>query len=133
MFFLIFNFSQLKAGKLKINVKNIEDKVGLIHFALYDKAEFFPDKKGKILGLVKETSEIYEVGLLIDDLDESIYAVAIFHDENSNNKFDTFLSIPQEKYGFSNDAPVFFGPPSFEDASFHLGKNDFVEINIELK
>ncbi|MAZ07685.1 MAG: hypothetical protein CMM99_04410 [Rickettsiales bacterium] len=132
-FLLVFLSNPLWAGKLKINVKNINEKVGSIHFALYNKGESFPEKKGKILGLVKDAEEIFKDGLLIEDLKESNYAVAIFHDENSNDEFDTFWSIPQEKYGFSNDAEVFFGPPNFEDASFFVGIDDFVEIDIELR
>ena len=130
-FILVFLSNSLLAGKLKINVKNIQEKVGSIHFALYNDGEFFPEKKGKILGLVKDAEEIFQDGLLIEDLKESKYAVAIFHDENSNDEFDTFWSLPQEKYGFSNNASVYFGPPSFEDASFFV-KNDSVNITYSL-
>ena len=84
-FLLVFLSNSLWAGKLKINIKNIYEKVGSIHFALYNEAEFFPEKKGKILGLVKDAEEIFKEGLLIEDLKESNYAVAIFHDENSND------------------------------------------------
>ena len=134
LFFLIFLFSNsLEAGKLKINVVNLDQKVGLIHFALYNKPDLFPEKKGKIFGLAKNAKEIFDNGLIIENLEESEYAVAIFHDENSNDKFDTFLAIPQEKYGFSNDAPIFFGPPDFKDAAFFVGDNDFVEIYIKLR
>ena len=99
------------AGKLKINIKNIYEKVGSIHFALYNEAEFFSREKGKILGLVKDAEEIFKEGLLIEDLKESNYAVAIFHDENSNDKFDTFLSIPQEKNMGLVITPKFFWSP----------------------
>ena len=54
-------------------------------------------------------------------------------DENSNNNFDTFLSIPKEKYGFSNDAPVFLGPPEFKEAAFFLKKGETIEIEISLR
>ena len=53
--------------------------------------------------------------------------------ENSNKKFDTFLSIPNEHYGFSNNAPVFFGPPNFEDAAVFVEQNNTTEIEIELR
>ena len=59
--------------------------------------------------------------------------MAIYHDKNSNQKFDSFLSIPQEMYGFSKNAKVFFGPPKFEDASVFVGRDDIVELNIELR
>ena len=56
---------------------------------------------------LKKSTELVDGQVIITDLEESFYAVAIYHDKNSNGKFDTFLSIPQEKFGFSNDAKVF--------------------------
>ncbi len=133
LFVLILNGSNIKAGQIKIKVTNIEEKVGQIHFALYDKPEYFPEEKGKILGLVEDAAKVFKDGFVINDLQESFYAVAIYHDENSNNEFDTFLSIPQEKYGFSNDAPVLFGPPKFKQAEFYVGQSDMIEIEIRLR
>ena len=86
-----FFFSKLNAGQIFIVVKNIEEKVGSIHFALYDDPDFFPDNEGKKIGFKKDVKEVIEHGVLIEDLEESYYAIAIYHDKNSNNKFDTFL------------------------------------------
>lgn len=42
------------------------------------------------------------------------YAVAIYHDENGNEKFDrNFLGLPAEAYGFSNNPSTLFGLPAF--------------------
>jgi len=49
------------------------------------------------------------------------------------NKFDTFFAVPQERYGFSNNAPVFFGPPSFEEASFFVKDEEMIKIEISLR
>ena len=68
---------------------------------------FFLMKKEKLLGGFKNVSDVVKTGITIDDLKESNYAVAIYHDQNSNNEFDTFFAIPKEKYGFSNNAKVF--------------------------
>jgi len=46
------------------------------------------------------------------------YAISLFHDENGNGKLDKRLMMPREGYGFSRDAPVVFGPPSFASAAF---------------
>ena len=47
------------------------------------------------------------------------YAVAVYHDANDNHHFDrTFLGLPAEGYGFSNDAPTPLGPPPFSAAKF---------------
>ena len=123
----------ISAGELKINVTNIDNNIGSIHYALYDDASAFPDKEGKINGGNKRVDEVVANGILIKELNESYYAVAIYHDENSNKKFDTFFSIPKEYYGFSNNAPVFFGPPKFEDAAVFVEQDNTTEIEIELR
>ena len=46
-------------------------------------------------------SKVIEDGLLIDDLEESNYAIAIFHDKNSNNKFDTFFQYQRKNSGLA--------------------------------
>ena len=46
------------------------------------------------------------------------YAIALLHDENGNGKADMALFMPKEGFGFSRDAPVRFGPPSFKSAAF---------------
>jgi uncharacterized protein (DUF2141 family) len=44
------------------------------------------------------------------------YAVEVYHDENANQRLDTggLLGLPVEGYGFSNNARIRMGPPSFE-------------------
>ena len=65
-------------------------------------------------------------------LTQGAYALAIYHDENSNGEFDrSFLGWPIEDYVFSNYAEGSFGPPSFEDASFIL--KDSLLIELEFK
>jgi len=50
------------------------------------------------------------------------YAIALLHDENGNGRADRALSmIPREGFGFSRDAPVRFGPPSFAAAAMEVG------------
>ena len=125
-------FSCLGAGELKIYVKNIKNNIGSIHYALYDDPKYFPKQEGRILGGNKNINEVLIEGISIKNLREAFYAVAIYHDENSNKKFDTFLSLPTERYGFSNNAPIFLGPPKFNDASF-VSRNNIIEIEIELR
>ncbi len=50
-----------------------------------------------------------------------VYAAQAFQDENENGKIDRNLfGLPTEGIGFSNDAPMRFGPPSFDAAAFRL-------------
>ncbi|KGB52946.1 hypothetical protein FG91_03124 [Sphingopyxis sp. LC81] len=46
------------------------------------------------------------------------YAIAVVHDENSNNKMDTAIFLPKEGFGFSRNPTITVGPPSFKSASF---------------
>ena len=47
------------------------------------------------------------------------YAVAVYHDENANVKFDkNWIGLPVEGYGISNNPSIFLGPPSFDEAKF---------------
>ena len=87
--FVIFAWSELSSGEIKILVSNIEEKRGTIHYGVYNNSELFPEESGKILGGYEEVSKVIENGLVIDELEESNYAIAIFHDKNSNKKFDT--------------------------------------------
>jgi uncharacterized protein (DUF2141 family) len=51
------------------------------------------------------------------------YAAQAFHDRDDSGKLNrNFLGIPTERVGFSNDAPVRFAPPKFDDAAFDHGK-----------
>lgn len=130
LYFLNFN---VNAGQIKIMVSNIKEKIGTIHFGVYDNPENFLEEDSRILGGYETVEKVLSEGLIIKGLGEATYALAIYHDKNSNNKFDSFLSIPQEMYGFSKNAKVFFGPPKFEDASVFVGSDDIVELNIILK
>lgn len=46
------------------------------------------------------------------------YAIAVVHDENSNNKMDVAIFLPREGFGFSRNPTITVGPPSFQSASF---------------
>lgn len=47
-----------------------------------------------------------------------IYAIAVVHDENGNNRMDKALFLPKEGFGFSRNPAITVGPPSFKAASF---------------
>lgn len=46
------------------------------------------------------------------------YAVATYHDENGDRKFNRTLIAPKEGFGFSNDAPTTFSLPRFAQVRF---------------
>ena len=54
---------------------------------------------------------------------EGHYAIAFMHDEDEDGALDRdWIGLPQEGFGFSNDAPVVLSPPGFDSAVFvHSG------------
>ena len=60
------------------------------------------------------------------------YAVAIYHDENGNKKFDkNFFGLPTEGFGFSNNPGILFGPPDHDEAAFEVGDTP-VTVHIDV-
>lgn len=49
---------------------------------------------------------------------DGTYAIAVVHDENSNNKMDLALFLPKEGFGFSRNPAIGMGAPKFASASF---------------
>ena len=49
---------------------------------------------------------------------DGTYAIAVVHDENSNNKMDMALFMPKEGFGFSRNPAIGMGAPKFKSASF---------------
>ncbi|MCB1883904.1 MAG: DUF2141 domain-containing protein [Geminicoccaceae bacterium] len=61
------------------------------------------------------------VDIRIGGVPPGTYAVQAFHDANANMDLDrNFFGFPKEGAGFSNDAPMRFGPPRFADAAIEV-------------
>ena len=109
----------------------MESGLGEIQYALYDSAKSFPRRKGRVAkGAVPVTLPGSKI--VLKGLKSGFYAVAVFHDENTNGDFDQgVFGIPLETYGFSNNVRGFFSAPDYADAKFQVGGQK-TEITIEL-
>jgi len=119
-----------QAGTLTVEVSGIKETKGMISVGLYSDKEGFPDKgkeyKGKDVEVTAGT-----VACTFKNIPDGTYAVAIFHDSNSNGKLDkNFLGIPKEDYAFSNN-PSVIGTPAFKDASFEFTGSKAIKIKME--
>lgn len=106
---------------VSVTVNGLRSAKGVIRACLISKAKAFPDcsKDPASRGVTVPAAN----GAVIEftGIAAGTYAVSLLHDENGNGRMDKFLMIPTEGYGFSRDAPVRFGPPSFGQASFAVG------------
>ncbi len=115
--FILSAFGPVMAAELTVEVLGLRSNDGAVHYGLYNQPGKFPDYDGRFAGAQADIIERRAV-MVFKDLKPGRYALAVYHDENANGEFDQFIfGLPLEDYGFSNDAPVFFGPPSFAAAA----------------
>lgn len=130
---LILTISSVSfASEITIKLTNLKSTKGKVLIALYDQSKGFPgDYNMAIEQAVVNTKRNFS--FTFKNLENGKYAIALFHDKNSNEKMDTnFLGIPKEGFGFSNNPRILTGPPSFNKASFELKKNSKLTKTIKL-
>lgn len=130
--FSLPSFAQ--TGKLTITVEGIESLKGNVIIGLYNKAKGFADNDAAIDGAEVKVTE-KKVSYTFNDLQAGDYAVALFHDENSDGKLNTnVVGYPTEKYGFSNNKFGTFGSvPKFDKAKVKVGEGETKKIVIKLR
>lgn len=115
---------------LSIEINNVKTSNGTINVAIYDESDGFL-KFDKVFVADSVVASKGKTSIKIEGLPEGQYALAIFHDENGNNKLDTnWLGIPKEDIGFSNARMKTFGPPQFEECAFRLNAHSQIEISL---
>ena len=116
---------------IEVSIKNIKNINGYIQIGLYNDPNEFPkvDKEFKRYYFkVSSTNMTYT----IKDLSKGKYAIATYHDENSDKKCNrNMIGYPTEDFGFSNNIKVFLTAPSFDQALIELNDNKKLEIYLD--
>ncbi len=111
--------AQAEPGVVLVTISGVRSNAGHVLVAICDRATFL-EPSCRHVG--REAAKPGAVTVRITGVPPGIYAAQAFHDENDNGKIDrNFIGLPQEGLGFSNDAKMRFGPPSFDDAAFRVG------------
>ena len=117
------------AADINIDISNIKSNTGNIMIGLFNSKDTFLTDKYKAL---KIKAQVGSIKAKFENIPNGTYAIALYHDENLNNKLDKNLfHIPKEGYGFSNNAKPFFGPPKFDKAQFKLDGNYHAQIKMK--
>jgi uncharacterized protein (DUF2141 family) len=119
-------------GTLSIKLTGIRDGKGYMLAGMNPSASGWPREAVKELKWSKQGLRNGELVVEVPDLPFGTWAVSILDDENKNFEMDMRFGIPQEGYGFSNDAPVGLGPPKFEKAAFEFSSSG-QQITIQIK
>ena len=103
-----------KTGKLVVKITGIRNAEGNIRVAV--RTDENTIVVAKIANIDPKTLTAEAV---FDDLAEGNYGVAVFHDENKNEKLDfNDVGMPLEGYGHSNNPVKRPGPPEFNETKF---------------
>ena len=117
------------AADINIDISNIKNNTGNLMIGLFNSKDTFLTDKYKAL---KIKAQVGSIKAKFENIPNGNYAIALYHDENLNNKLDKNLfHIPKEGYGFSNNAKPFFGPPKFNKAKFQLDGNYHAQIKMK--
>lgn len=116
--------ADLPGGEVTATVTGLRSSKGQVLACLTAQPAGFPDckKDPHARALTVPASETVELDF--GHLPKGRYAISLFHDENANGRLDKRLMMPREGYGFSRNAPVRLGPPSFASAAFPLDAAD---------
>jgi uncharacterized protein (DUF2141 family) len=118
-------------NQIEVQIIGLRNSKGHVRCSLFSSAEDFPKKTEKATGLSTADISDGRASCEFKDIPPGTYAIAAFHDENSNGRLDTnFMGIPREGVGASNGATGHLGPPKFEAAAFHFSGG---QLNLEIR
>jgi uncharacterized protein (DUF2141 family) len=110
--------------RMTVFIEGLRETAGQVMVFVYNTAEDFPTKRDNAFRSKKVPVSGASMQVTFDDVPAGTYGVAVYHDENMNDKMDrSWYGMPKEGYGASNDAKGSFGPPKFDDAKFEFTKD----------
>lgn len=104
-----------------VTVTDLRNTKGVVRACMTDNAKVFPKCREDAKSFRAVVNATGPVTFKFEHVPPGTYAIALLHDENNNGKSDrALMMMPKEGYGFSRDAKVKMGPPSFKSAAFEV-------------
>ena len=123
------SLAQLDAQCLTLEVHGIAQPKGNLYVAIYDSQENF--MKTPVAALRVEV-KADTLRIPCQGLPPGEYALSLYQDVNGNGRLDTgTFGIPQEPYGFSNNARGTMGPPSYRQCLFALREDTVMVVHLQ--
>ncbi|OQD44040.1 DUF2141 domain-containing protein [Croceivirga radicis] len=128
---VFFAITQGYGQEVEVEVHKVPSDKGNISVAVYKQEEGFL-KEAHVYKYNKMPAVKGVTKVSLENMPEGEYALAIFHDENGNDRLDmNWLGIPKEKVAFSVGKMKTFGPPNFKECAFlHQGKHTKIVIEL---
>jgi uncharacterized protein (DUF2141 family) len=111
-------------ANLTIHIEWISPRGGMLRLGIYDAAHY-PDDNSEPVAAADVPATGNAVTVSLKDLPPGRYAIESFQDINGNGRMDTsWLGLPLEPYGFSQDARPFLSKPGFGAVAFTLAAGE---------
>ncbi len=121
----LFGFAQ----SITVTLSGITPPLGEVYLALYNSPKGFLKSQYAYQKVTRHATQNFRY--TFRNLPKGEYAIALYHDQNSNGKLDTNLfGIPNEPTGTSLNAPSRMGPPLYEEACFEVIHNLSLTIKL---
>jgi len=129
----IFNSESQTGGEIELLIKGAKSNDGVIRVLIFDKEDGFPEEPKKAIKALSLPISNLSAKVTIENLPSGSYAISVFHDEDSDGKMKkNNFGIPIDRYGFSNNPTLYFGPPSFSKCAVQVKKST-VKVEIKLR
>jgi len=130
--FLLLSLLSLKNEETKpliLEVENIEVAKGHVWFGVYDSEQSFLNEEKAVAIFGEAIKTKGKIQVKFEKIPFGTYAIAVFHDVNSNGTLDqNFIGIPKEPFAFSQALKSKWRAPEYEEMKF-----DFRQANQKLK
>lgn len=119
-------------GTLIVDIEGFSNSKGYAMAAVFGSEKAYK-KRSPIIAQARVEVTNQKALAIFNDLKYGTYAVAVYHDENANEKMDkTVMGIPKEFYGHSNNVRGSFGPPPFSKVKFEFDRPEKrIKIKVE--
>lgn len=112
------------ADEIVVAFTSLRSDQGMVRCSLYDDGDAFPEGQAHVIAravaLPSAGRCVFRGVARAHD-----YAVVLHHDENNDAIFQkNAIGIPEEGYGFSNNARPTLSAPSFDACKFHFASGE---------
>lgn len=106
---------------MTVEIEGLRDAKGVVRLCLAARHDGFPDckKRGAMSGSVKAGKGTLRY--TFDGVAPGTYAIAAFHDANSDSRLNTSFAMPREGFAFSRNPPLRPRAPRFDESEFTVG------------
>ncbi len=120
----VITYSQEKTYSFNTEITGFRNFEGKVMIQIFDKDQ-------EVIKVLYGEFENEKCVFKVDSLPKGEYAIRYFHDENSDNQLGLkFGMIPNEGFGYSNNAKAYFGEPDFNDWLFLLDENKSLHLKV---